>query len=58
MTDSREELFDFFLNTVNVSVNTELPMEFSYYPKEEQFHFLHSYGEMSDDDFHRNNDEC
>ena len=54
MTDSREELFDSSLNTVNVSVNTELPMDFSYGPKEEEFDFLHFYGEMDDDDdFHR-----
>ena len=53
VTDSREELFDSSLNTVNVSVNTELPMDFSYGPKEEEFYFLHSYGEMSGDDFHR-----
>ena len=53
MTDSRKELFDSFLNTVNVSVNTELPMDFSFGPKEEEFDFLHFYGEMSDDDFHR-----
>ena len=53
ITDSREELFDSSLNTVNVSVNTELPMDFSYGPKEEEFDFLHFYGEMSDDDFHR-----
>ena len=53
LTDSREELFDSSLNTVNVSVNTELPMDFSCDPKEEEFDFLHFYGEMSDDDFHR-----
>ena len=53
MTDSRKELFDSSLNTVNVSVNTELPMDFSYSPKEEEFDFLHFYGEMSDDDFDR-----
>ena len=53
MTDSWEELFDSSLNTVNVSVNTELPMDFSYGPKEEEFNFLHFYEEMSDDDFHR-----
>ena len=52
-TDSREELFDSSLNTVNVSVNTELPMDLSYGPKEEEFDFLHIYGEMRDDDFHR-----
>ena len=32
-SDSREELFDSSLNTVNVSVNTELPMDFSYGPR-------------------------
>ena len=53
LTDSREELFDSSLNTVNFSVNTELPMDFSYSAKEEEFDFLHFYGEMSDDDFHR-----
>ena len=53
LTGSREELFDSSLNTVNVSVNTELPMDFPYDPKEEEFDFLHFYGEMSDDDFHR-----
>ena len=52
-SNSREELFDSSLNTVNVSVNTELPMDFSYSPKEEEFDFLHFYGEMDDDDFHR-----
>ena len=49
-SDSREELFDSSLNTVNVSVNTELPMDFSYDPKEEEFDFLHFCGEM---DLHR-----
>ena len=52
-SDSREELFDSSLNTVNVSVNTELPMDSSYDPKEEEVNFLHFYGEMEDDDFHR-----
>ena len=52
-SDSRKELFDSSLNTVNVSVNTELPMDFSYGPKEEEFDFLHFYKEMNDDDFHR-----
>ena len=52
-SDSREKLFDSSLNTVNVSVNTKLPMEFSYGPKEEEFDFLHFNGEMSDDDFRR-----
>ena len=53
LTDSRKELFDSSLKTVNVSVNTELPMDFSYDPKEQEFDFLHFYGEMDDDDFHR-----
>ena len=52
-SDSREELFDSSLNTVNVSVNTELPMDSSYNPKEGEVNFLHFYGEMEDDDFHR-----
>ena len=33
-----------------MSVNTELPMDFSYSPKEEEFDFPHFYGEMDDDD--------
>ena len=52
-SDSREELFDSSLNTVNVSVNTELPMDVSSSPKEEEKNFLHFYGEMDDDDFHK-----
>ena len=52
-SDSREELFDSSLNTVNVSVNTELPMDVSFSPKEEEKNFLHLYGEMDDDDFHK-----
>ena len=52
-SDSREELFDSSLNTVNVSVNTELPMDFSSSPKEEEKNFLHFYGEMEDNDFHK-----
>ena len=51
-SDSREELFDSSLNTVNVSVNTELPMDPSCSPQEEEVNFLHFYGEMGDDDFH------
>ena len=53
MTDSWQELFDSSPNTVNVSVNTESPVDFSYGTKEEELDFLHFYGEMSDDDFHR-----
>ena len=47
-TDSREKLFDSSLKTVNVSVNTELPMDSSYNPKE--FHF---YGDRDDAVFHK-----
>ena len=49
-SDSREELFDSSLDTVNVSVNTELPKNGS---EEEEFDFLHLYEELSDCDFHR-----
>ena len=52
-SDSREELFDSSLNTVNVSVNTEVPMDSSSSPKEGEKNFLHFYGEMEDDDFHK-----
>ena len=52
-SDSREKLFDSSLNYVNVSVNTELPMDFSYGPKEEEFDVLHFYEEMTDDEFHK-----
>ena len=52
-SNSGEELFDSSYNTVNVSVNTELPMDVSSIPKEEEKNFLHFYGEMDDDDFHK-----
>ena len=52
-SDSREELFDSSLDTVNVSVNTELPMNSSHSSEEEEFDFLHLYEELSDYDFHR-----
>ena len=52
-SDSRKKLFDYSLNTVNVSINTELSMDFSYGPKEEDFDVLHFYGEMDDDVFHK-----
>ena len=52
-SDSREELFGSYLNTVHVSVITELPMDFSYGPKEEDFDVLHFYGEMDDDVVHK-----
>ena len=51
-SDSREKLFDSSLNTVNVSVNTEHPMDSSSNPKEEVTHYFHFYGDM-DDVFHR-----
>ena len=50
-SDSREELFDSSLDTVNVSVNTELPMDSSHGSREEEFDFLHLYEELSDYDF-------
>ena len=52
-SDSREELFDSSLNTVNVFVNTELPKNSSCGSEEEEFDFLHFYEELSDYDFHR-----
>ena len=52
-SDSREKLFDSSPKTVNVSVNTELLMDFSYGPKEEDFDVLHFYGEMDNDVFHK-----
>ena len=53
-SDSREKLFDSSLNTVNVSVNTELPMNFSCDSKEEDFdNVLHFYKEMDDHEFHK-----
>ena len=52
-SDSREEFFDSSLDTVNVSVNTELPMNSSHGSEEEEFDFLHLYEELSDYDFHR-----
>ena len=52
-SDSRGELFYSSLDTVNVSVNTELPMNSSHSSEEEEFDFLHLYEELSDYDFHR-----
>ena len=52
-SDSREKLFDSSLITVNVSVNTELQMDSSSYPKEEVTHYFHFYGDMEDDVSHR-----
>ena len=52
-SDSREKLFDSSLKTVNVSVNTELPMNFSSNSKEEVTHYFHFYGDRGDDVFHK-----
>ena len=53
-SDSREKLFDSSLNTVNVSVSTELPMNFSCDSKEEDFDdILHFYGEVDDYEFQK-----
>ena len=52
-SDSREELFDSSLETVNVSVNTELPMDSSHGSEEEEFDFLHLYEGLSDYEFYR-----
>ena len=52
-SDSREKLFDSSLNTVNVSVNTELPMDSSSNPKEEVTDYFHFYGNMDDDVSHK-----
>ena len=52
-SNSREKLFDSSLKTVNVSVNTELPMDFSSNPKEEVADYFHFYGDRNDDVFHK-----
>ena len=52
-SDSREKLFDSSLKTVNVSVNTELPMDSSSNPKEEVTDYFHFYGDRDDDVFHK-----
>ena len=52
-SDSREESFDSSLDTINVSVNTELPKNSSHGSEEEEFDFLHLYEELSYYDFHR-----
>ena len=49
-TDSREKLFDYFLNTVNVSVNTEIPMDLSYGPRKRVRDYFHFYEQMDYDD--------
>ena len=52
-SDSREKLFDSSLKTVNVSVNIELPMNFSSNPKGEVNDYFHFYGDRDDDVFHK-----
>ena len=53
-SDSRETLFDSSLNTINVSVNTEIPMDFISDSKEEDFDIFHLYEEINDFyEFHR-----
>ena len=47
-SDPREKLFDSSLNTVNVSGNTKLSMDFCYGPNKEDFDVLHFYGEKED----------
>ena len=49
-TDSREKLFDSSLKTVNVSVNTEIPMDLSYDLRQRVKDYLHFHGEMDYDD--------
>ena len=49
-TDSREKLFDSFLNTVNVSVNTEIPMDLFYGPRKRVRDYFHFYEQMDYDD--------
>ena len=49
-TDSREKLFDFSLKTVNVSVNTEIPMDLSYDLRKRVRDYFHFYEQMDYDD--------
>ena len=53
LSDSRETLFDSSLKTVNVSVNTELPMDSSSNPKEEVSDYFHFYGDVDNDASHK-----
>ena len=48
-TDSREKLFDSSLKTVNVSVNTEIPMDLSYGPRKRVRDYFHFYEQMDYD---------
>ena len=49
-TDSREKLFDSSLKTVNVSVNTEIPMDLSYDLRQGVRDCFHFYEQMDYDD--------
>ena len=49
-TDSREKLFDSSLKTVNVSVNTEIPMDLSYGLRKRVRDYFHFYEQMDYDD--------
>ena len=49
-TDSREKLFDSSLKTVNVSVNTEIPMDLSYDLRKRVKDYFYFNGEMDYDD--------
>ena len=49
-TDSREKLFDSSLKTVNVSVNTEIPMDLSYDLRKRVRDYFHFYEQMEYDD--------
>ena len=49
-TDSGEELFDSSLKTVNVSVNTEIPMDLSYDLRKGVRDYFHFYEQMDYDD--------
>ena len=49
-TDYREKLFDSFLKTVNVSVNTEIPMDLSYDLRKRVRDYFHFYEQMDYDD--------
>ena len=49
-TDSREKLFDSSLKTVDVSVNTEIPMDLSYDLRKRVRDYFHFYEQMDYDD--------
>ena len=49
-TDSRGKLFDSSLKTINVSVNTKIPVDLSYGPRKRVKDYLHFHEEMDYDD--------